>query len=118
MALKVCSNFNFYSSYLLPPFFTVVHVHMHTHIRIFTAFPNSHGIYRVAILFVMEKSKRIDEQVARGTMLRNFWQTFYGKMKSIRLSLVSAVVKASLLLRCGDVEMNPGPVGDFGKVHV
>ena len=83
-----------------------------------TAFPNSaavHGqIYRFAMLFdirIIEKSKRTDEQVARGSMLRNFWQTFYGKMKSIRLSLVSAVVKASLLLRCGDVEMNPGPVG-------
>ena len=61
----------------------------------------------------MEKSKRTDEQVVRGTMLRNFWQTFYGKIKNIRLSLASAMVKASLLLRCGDVEMNPGPVGNI-----
>ena len=81
-------------------------------------FPNSHGvhgkIYRVAILFdirIMEKSKRTDEQVVQGIMLRNFWQTFYGKIKNIRLSLVSAMVKASLLLRCGDVETNPGPDG-------
>ena len=88
-----------------------------------TVFSNSadvHGqIYRVTILFdsrIMEKSKRTDEQVARGTMLRNFWQTFYGKMNSVRLSLVSAVVKASLLLRCGDVETNPGPVGKYGKI--
>jgi hypothetical protein len=86
------------------------------HNYIYTAFPNSavvHGqIYRVAMLFdsrIMKKSKRTDEQIGRGTMLRNFWQTFYGKMKNIRLSLVSAVVKASLLLRCGDVETNPGP---------
>ena len=64
----------------------------------------------------MEKSKRTDEQDARGLMSRNFWQTFFGKMKSIRLSLVSAVVKASLLLRCGDVETNPGPVGKLGKI--
>jgi hypothetical protein len=75
-------------------------------------FPNSAGqIYTVAVLFdirIMKKSKRTDEQVAKGT---NFWQMVYGKMKSIRLSLVSAVVKASLLLRCGDVETNPGPVG-------
>ena len=89
---------------------------MHAHIRIFTAFPNSQTIYRIAILFVMEKSKRTDEQVARGSILRNFWQTFYGKMKKIRLSLVSAVIKASLLLRCGDVETNPGPVGELGKI--
>ena len=89
---------------------------MHTHIHVCTAFPNSHRIYRVAILFdirIMEKNKRTDEQVVRGTILRNFWQTFYGKIKNIRLSLVSAVVKASLLLRCGDVETNPGPVGNY-----
>ena len=92
---------------------------MHTHIHVCTAFPNSRRTYRVAILFdirVMEKSERTDEQVARGTMLRNFWQTFYGKIKNIRLSLVSAVVKASLLLRCGDVETNPGPDGKLGKM--
>ena len=91
---------------------------MHAHIRIFTAFPNSRGICRVAILSnicIMEKNERTDEQVARGSMLRNFWQTFYGKMKNIGLSLISAVVKASLLLRCGDVEMNPGPIGKLGK---
>ena len=88
---------------------------MHAHIHVCTAFLNSHHrTCRVAILFdirIMEKSERTDEQVARGTMLRSFWQTFYGKMKNITLSLVSAVVKASLLLRCGDVETNPGPVG-------
>ena len=87
---------------------------MHTHIHVCTAFLNDRRTYRVAILFdicIMEKSERTDEQVVRGTLLRNFWQTFYGKMKNIRLSLVSAMVKASLLLRCGDVETNPGPVG-------
>jgi DNA-binding Xre family transcriptional regulator len=84
----------------------------------YTVFPNSadvHGkSYRIAVLSnyrTMEKSKKTDEQVIGGSMLRNFWQTFYGKMKNIRLSLVSAMVKASLLLRCGDVETNPGPVG-------
>ena len=83
-----------------------------------TAFPNSTGvhgqIHRVAMLFdvhIMEESNRTDKQVTRGLMLRNFWQIFYGKMKSIRPTLVSAVVKASLLLRCGDVETNPGPRG-------
>jgi hypothetical protein len=64
----------------------------------------------------MEKSKKTDEQVGRGMMLRNFWQTFYVKLKSIRLSLVSAMVKASLLLRCGDVETNPGPFSKEGKI--
>jgi hypothetical protein len=64
----------------------------------------------------MEESKRTDEQVVRGSMLKNFWQTFYAKLKSIRLSLVSAVVKASLLLRCGDVETNPGPFSIEGKI--
>ena len=114
MVLKVCLNFNlkFYSSHLLPPFF---YCGMHARIHVCIAFPNSHQrTYRVAILYdicITEKNKRTDEQVARGLMLRNFWQTFYGKMKSVRLSLASAVVKASLLLRCGDVETNPGPVG-------
>jgi hypothetical protein len=78
-------------------------------------FPDIHGqVYRVATLFdirIMEKRKKTDEQVDRGMMSRNFWQTFFGKMNSIRLSIVSAVVKASLLLRCGDVETNPGPEG-------
>jgi hypothetical protein len=60
---------------------------------------------------IMEKHQQTDEKIAKVTMSRNFWQTFYGKMKSIRLSLVSDVVKASLLLRCGDVETNPGPEG-------
>jgi hypothetical protein len=93
---------------------------MHTQcdVHVYTVFPNSAAVYgqvyRIATLFdirIMEKSKRTDEQVVRGSMLRNFWQTFYGKLNSIRLSLVSAVVKASLLLRCGDVETNPGPEG-------
>ena len=95
-------------------------MHMYVH----TVFPNSadvHGqIHHVAVLLnfvrIMEKSKGTNEQVVRGSMLRNFWQTFYGKMISIRLSLVSAVVKASLLLRCGDVESNPGPEGKIAEL--
>ena len=57
------------------------------------------------------------EQVIRETVLSNFWHSFCGKMRSIKLYLSSAVVKASLLLRCGDVEMNPGPLTREGKVN-
>ena len=55
----------------------------------------------------MEKSKRSDEQVAGGSILRN-WKDEKHK--------TNAVVKASLLLRCGDVETNPGPHGREGKI--
>ena len=37
-------------------------------------------------------------------------------MKGIKQMLSVATVKASLLLRCGDVELNPGPVGK--KHHI
>ena len=34
----------------------------------------------------------------------------------VSMELVTAAVQASLLLRCGDVEMNPGPIGKEGEV--
>ena len=88
------------------------------------AFPSSaniHGQYcKITIscvYYYMEKCKRTDEQHACGIVLRNFWQNFCGKMRSIKLYLASAMIKASLLLRCGDVEMNPGPLGKLGKIN-
>ena len=61
----------------------------------------------------MEKCKRTDEEVVRGTVLKNFWHSICRKMRSIKLYFTSSVVNASLLLRCGDVEMNPGPLGEI-----
>ena len=82
-----------------------------------TVFPNSvgvhvHGQIYTVTIFITEKSKRTNEQ---GTILKNFWQSSYGKMK---LCLASAVVKVSLLLRCGDVETNPGPLTTEGKISL
>ena len=96
---------------------TIIYFVVVVHTCICTVFPNSFGvhvhgqIYTVAI-FITEKSKRTNEQ---GTLLKNFWQSFCGKMK---LCLASAVVKASLLLRCGDVETNPGPLTKEGKISL
>ena len=39
-------------------------------------------------------------------------------MRSMKLYLASAMVKASLLLRCGDVEINPGPLTSGGKLII
>ena len=61
----------------------------------------------------MEKKQTHEQDICR-TVLSNFWQSFCGKMRNIKLCLASAVVKASLLLRCGDVEMNPGPLSIEG----
>ena len=94
--------------------------HLPTPIR--TVFPSSasvHGQDRwITITYVsIKKCKRTEEQVVYGAVLSNFWHNFCGKMRSIKLYLASAVVKASLLLRCGDVEMNPGPLTREGKFH-
>ena len=41
--------------------------------------------------------------------MSNFWRKLVERVKSIKKCLDSALVKFSLLLRCGDVEENPGP---------
>ena len=41
--------------------------------------------------------------------MSNFWHKLVEKVRSIKKCLSSAMVKFSLLLRCGDVEENPGP---------
>ena len=37
-------------------------------------------------------------------------------MKTMKLDQNISVVQASLLLRCGDIEVNPGPLGREGEM--
>lgn len=70
------------------------------------------NIHTVTIVSAdIEKCKRSDSQVAHTTTPTNFWHSLCENFQGIKLCLSSAVVKASLLLRCGDVEKNPGPNG-------
>ena len=36
----------------------------------------------------------------------------------VTMELETATVQASLLLRCGDIEVNPGPMGREGEITV
>ena len=88
-----------------------------------TVFPSSASVHEqnrwTTITYVsIKRYKRTEEQVVHGTVLSNFLHSFCGKMRSIKLCLASALVKASLLLRCGDVEMNPGPLTREGKIII
>ena len=44
----------------------------------------------------------------------NFRHKLIERMRTVKLCLSSAIAKASLLLRCGDVEENPGPLEKLG----
>ena len=91
---------------------------------IHTVFPNSTRICVhtnrcngpfIACLFI--ERYRTKEQVTNSVMqtmlisVSNLQHNINGTMRSLKQFLASAVVKASLLLRCGDVEVNPGPEG-------
>ena len=72
--------------------------------------------YDLIVVIYLCKEKLMSARLLRAGMMSlfnaavcNFLQKL---MKGIKQTLSVATVKASLLLRCGDVELNPGPLGE------
>ena len=90
----------------------------HTDFPYCTKFPirSDLDLFTCAYFFFLGEEQIEAKVPVAGTVKRNlfrsmsnFWHKLVEKMKSIKQCLSSALVKFSLLLRCGDVEENPGP---------
>ena len=72
--------------------------------------------YDLIVVIYLCKEKLMSARPLRAGMMSLFNATvcnFLQKlMKGIKQALSVAIIKASLLLRCGDVELNPGPLGE------
>ena len=74
-----------------------------------------HHSYDCLLVFYLCKQQSSNEKSSNAKVMRSSNMTACNVlrklMKGIKQFLSVAVIKASLLLRCGDVERNPGPPG-------